>query len=289
MKCEECQPLIEEYLDNELDDRNSGLVRTHVNSCRSCAEAFEKLRREQQVYGRYRRDIEVSPALWTAVIARIEQEERPGPSLGSRISGWFASILHTPLMSPALAAALVLIAVALTVLVMKYTGKPAPNSGLVASVPEAGPSPTPTSSPNITAENPTSGEKKTGPSPRLAPPRERRKQVEDINSARLAANTARAGSQQTASNMTTEQAVRAAEQSYLAAIALLSRDIKRNESQLDPAVEARFKEALASIDRTIMETRRAVREHPGDAIAAQYLLAAYQEKVEVLKEIASNQ
>jgi hypothetical protein len=86
--------------------------------------------------------------------------------------------------------------------------------------------------------------------------------------------------------LTAEQAIREAEQKYVAAIAILSRDVNKHRSELDPAVAAKFEATLASIDFTIKETRRAVHEHPGDPVAAQYMLAAYSEKLDVLREMA---
>ena len=83
-----------------------------------------------------------------------------------------------------------------------------------------------------------------------------------------------------------EQLVREAERKYLAAIEILARGIRRNPSKLDPETRTKFDQALASIDRTIDATRKAVREHPADPFAAQYMLAAYARKVDVLREIA---
>jgi len=80
--------------------------------------------------------------------------------------------------------------------------------------------------------------------------------------------------------------VREAEQKYLAAIAILTKDV--NKRQLDPMVKARFDSALAAIDRTIEETRQAARKNPNDPAALQYMLAAYAKKVDVLRDIADD-
>jgi hypothetical protein len=87
--------------------------------------------------------------------------------------------------------------------------------------------------------------------------------------------------------VTPEQLVREAEQKYVAAIAILSRDVNSRRTQIDPMVLARFDSALSDIDRTINETRKIVREHPNDPIALQYLLGAYSKKVDVLRDMAS--
>ena len=88
--------------------------------------------------------------------------------------------------------------------------------------------------------------------------------------------------------LTPAQLVRDAEYKYLTAIAMLSRDVNRKRSQLDPAMLARFDASLADIDRTIKETRQVVRGNPEDPIALQYLLAAYSKKVDVLREMSDN-
>ena len=82
--------------------------------------------------------------------------------------------------------------------------------------------------------------------------------------------------------------MREAEYKYLTAIAMLSRDVNRKRSQLDPMMLARFDASLAEIDRTIKETRQVVRSNPEDPIALQYLLAAYSKKVDVLREMTNN-
>ena len=81
--------------------------------------------------------------------------------------------------------------------------------------------------------------------------------------------------------------MREAEQKYLAAISILSRDVNRRRSRLDPETVARFEQTLAAVDRTIAGTRRAVREHPDDPVAVQYMLTAYAKKIDVLREMAS--
>ncbi|HKC63843.1 MAG TPA: hypothetical protein VKB86_09410, partial [Pyrinomonadaceae bacterium] len=88
-----------------------------------------------------------------------------------------------------------------------------------------------------------------------------------------------------ARNPSPDQLIREAEQKYIAAIAMLSRDVNHRRNQLDAQTAIRFERTLAEIDRTIMDTRRAVREHPGDPVAAQYMLTAYAKKVDVLREM----
>jgi hypothetical protein len=75
----------------------------------------------------------------------------------------------------------------------------------------------------------------------------------------------------------------AAEQKYKAAIAKLMRDA--NRERIEPEVKAQFDKSLTALDRAIARTQRAVRDNPGDPVAAQYMIAAYSKKVDVLIEM----
>jgi len=103
MKCEECQKFLEEYVDGETEGKLAARLSAHVSSCANCSKLYEEHRREQELYARYQRDIEVTPALWAGVEARIKQEKhspvtsRFGAGLRERLAGLFA----TPRFSPA--------------------------------------------------------------------------------------------------------------------------------------------------------------------------------------------
>ena len=86
---------------------------------------------------------------------------------------------------------------------------------------------------------------------------------------------------------TVDQVALRAEQEYLSAIKILSRDIKRRRATISPALLSPLKTALAEVDRNIDATRRAAREQPGDPVAVQYLALAYEKKLELLREVTS--
>lgn len=119
MKCEECLPLIEEYVDGELDGRTMERLGAHLSACAACADELAALTREQELYAGYRRDLEVTPADWNIVRARIEQERDAAPPAASRtrsrerLGGLFGMGLR-----PAFVAALVLAAIAVTAIVI---------------------------------------------------------------------------------------------------------------------------------------------------------------------------
>jgi len=279
MKCEECQQFLEEYIDGELEMKLAAQVSAHASSCSDCSKAYEELKQELEVYAHYQRDVEVTPALWAGVEARIRQEKaalRPGGLAGLRER--LAALFATPRFSPALAAALVLLAIGLTVVVMSVMNSRNNNQPLATDRP-----PQESTSPN-NANKPVEP-----PAPK---PDEKRVELAGTDKpATVEKENKPAHKKQLVANAPPKQAdpaqlVREAEQKYLAAISILSRDVNRRRSQIDPTVLARFDSALSDIDRTIKETRRIVREHPDDPVALQYLLSAYAKKVDTLRDMA---
>ena len=116
MKCVECLPLIEEYVDGELDGRMTERVATHLSICEGCARAFADLSREQELYALYQRDLEVTPAHWSIVRARIEHEKDAQPDKPrARRRQWLGGLVGSrrPL-GPAYAVALLLIIIGIT-------------------------------------------------------------------------------------------------------------------------------------------------------------------------------
>ena len=119
MKCEECLPLIEEYVDGELDGRIIERLDAHLSTCAACAAELTALRREQEVYANYRRDVEVTPAHWNIVRARIEQERDAAPQAESRprFGEWLGGLFGKRLR-PAFVVAVVMAAVTITAAVI---------------------------------------------------------------------------------------------------------------------------------------------------------------------------
>lgn len=92
MKCDECLPVIEEYFDGETDQHTGELIAAHLSICEDCRDAFDALDSERERYAAYRRDIEVTPALWQAVQSGIEAGKNNADA---------APLAHAPLSPPA--------------------------------------------------------------------------------------------------------------------------------------------------------------------------------------------
>lgn len=280
MKCEECQPFLEEYIDGELDMKLAAQVSAHASNCPDCSKAYEELKQEQALYAHYQRDIEVTPALWAGVEARIRQE-KAAPTPGGfaiwreRLAGLFAA----PRFSPAFAAGLVLLAIGVTVFVMSVMNSRNNNQPVATTRTAQDGSPDNANKPVETI--PESKREELAGDGKDA---DRKAPVEKENKPAVQKQLLAKAPPKQAADPT--QLIREAEQKYLAAISILSRDFNRHRSQIDPTVLARFDNALADINRTIKETRRVVHEHPDDPVALQYLLSAYAKKVDALRDMA---
>jgi hypothetical protein len=273
MNCRECKAVLEEFLDQELDQETARETNLHLVSCEVCKAEFSELQRETAVFQGYHSEIDVNADLWTGIQAQLDSAAMAKPDR-LRWRSLFTSYLSLPRVSIPVTAALVLIAVLATVAVMKRATQPAPSTVATSSpadadsqkmvVNETGEAPKVTSSPSLIA--PIAHTKKPRPS------------VNELRTARGAI----APEPESA-----DQLVREAEKKYLAAINMLSRDVARKHSAIDADTRLRLEQALLSIDRTIAATRRAVRQHPNDPVAAKYMLSAYARKVDTLRELAT--
>jgi len=280
MNCDECRLILEDYFDGVLDPMPAEKVHAHIKTCNDCFTAYEMIGAEHALYERYERNIEVTPALWAAIEKRIdngidkriavesavENQRRPG-----LLQPWLAAFrsMH---FSPALVAAMILVAIGLTVVVTRVLESKRQTSTTVARTEEGTPSADDSNSGSRdhSAAPPTEG-------PGLSPV----KQVAEVRKPTLGSNRPAERSAPTPA-----QLIREAEQKYLTAIAILSKDVDRRKSSLDPEARTRLETTLAIIDNTIEETRQAARKNPDDPIALQYLLASYSKKVDVLREMA---
>src|SRR5262245_32443587 len=283
MRCEECRRLIEQYFDGELIEPSAGRVAGHLAFCASCARAYSRLESEQDFYLRHERDVEASPAFWPGVFAKVAQDQASRPARNFRslwersreVVGKISAIRFGPLST----AVIVLLTIAVTAGVMKYIysrervseqarGFQAPRGDVTPSIPPVRTEDLAGSKGDPRAVNPGHA----GNRARSAAVGSMARRYD------LKAAAARR-------RLAPEELLREAEQKYLAAIALLSRDANRRRSQLDSEALAQFDQTLAAVDRAIAGTRRVARGRPDDPVAVQYMLASFATKVEGLRQI----
>ena len=278
MRCDECLPLMEEYLDRELDADGEREMSLHLETCELCSNALQELTVEHNVYAAYKPELEVSSELWNGVQARIAK-----PSFAASAAELWRrpNSIFRPTVSAWAAALMVLVAVGLTIVAMKYTGPWSEDTRIASKgvIPRKDtPSPEQPNAPVKVYDDP-------GKSDRASlklKGTNKGKLGAALRSTKLSANRPEILTR----TKTPDRLVREAEQKYLAAIAMLSRNVERRRNRLDSETLARFQQTLNSIDRTIAATRQAVRRYPSDPVAVQYMLTAYSKKVDVLREMA---
>ena len=107
MKCDDCVNLLEAYVDGEVGEHESERVRTHLLTCSSCENEFEALTAESELYTRYDRELQISPAAWSGISARIAAEPSAIESRKRRdVRGWFAGLFAVPRLGFAFGGAL---------------------------------------------------------------------------------------------------------------------------------------------------------------------------------------
>ena len=273
MRCEVCQSLIEEYLDQELKQPEIEAVSDHLRSCTPCETVAQKLAAEQKLYASYAPDLDIKH-LWAGVQSRLDHDvnlKTPNSFWANARAVWSA-----PRVSGWATAALILLAIASTAIFMKYTQNvkplPAPNTTVENKAIEK-----PAETVNSTVaviDHPAPLARSVNPTIKHVSTSARNNRGDDLPKTTVGVKTP-------------TQLVHEAELKYLAAIGMLSRNAGQRRASMDTATLAKLDQAIAAIDRTIAGTRKVAREHPDDPVAVQYMLTAYSRKVDVLREMTS--
>ncbi|HXI74130.1 MAG TPA: zf-HC2 domain-containing protein, partial [Pyrinomonadaceae bacterium] len=136
--------------DGEAGERNTDQVREHLMKCESCTGEFEALTAGSELYQRYDRDLQISPAIWNGIAARIAENQESVAKPKSGVGEWFAGLFAIPRLGFAIpAVALVAIALILGVAYWRTRQPVAPpdkiatvNTGTPPAPAKAGPEPT---------------------------------------------------------------------------------------------------------------------------------------------------
>jgi hypothetical protein len=287
MRCEECLSVLDQYVEDELDEVTAKSVGTHMTDCRECAGAHEALCREQEIYARYLVDVEPPPHLWANLRSELNKDKAIRESR-PRLQRWLALVFGDLSLTPQIATALVLITIGLAIgIILWRRTLDAPNHEVqnltpgVQSSSEGDRAGADRDADKTDRRSADEYERKIRP-----PSPESAKKGRQIQTS--AANRAgRRMIERTPAAPTVKQVALQAEQQYLSAIEILSRDIERRRAFISPALLSQLGTALTDVDRNIAATRRAAREQPIDPVAVQYLAMAYEKKVELLREVTS--
>jgi len=294
MNCEDYLLMFDDYVENELDEKSAAQVLAHIADCPTCAGEYEILRRENQVYSQYFLGVAATPALWANVQADIEKVQRerfPSSNFRDRLAKTFGASTFNPAFAAASVVLLIMFGIIVGLIKYKstensFSKETVSQKNDVQSLPEkaddAAKNEVSTnekkdyvskSEDKITIVKVTNRIKKNISRSDLSKPRNQFVNSKPINPNR---------------RLTNDEIVQKAERQYKGAIAVLSSDIKRRRARMPLNFISQFEQPLADIDRTINETRRAVRAQPNDAVAVQHMTTAYAKKIEMLRTMIGN-
>jgi anti-sigma factor RsiW len=276
--------IIQSYIDGELSREQAADAAAHLAACEACSAALAGAEGESSFFAAaFAPDESVSVpseilrARIDASIARLESAAEPHRrrSAGRSFGGFLASLSGLFSFTPqgAVAFATLLAAVAIGIIYFSSGNSPqrvnqpqaAPDEVAQVSRPTA-PAPThaavePPSAPNEKG-NGRSGDTQVKHAPRV------------VRRAPAAPSAPK------------EEAL-PGEKEYQTAIASLEKTIKvGGDESLRPALRADYERNIALLDSAITQTRQVAARNPKDKDAVDFLMAAYQSKVELLTRVA---
>jgi len=116
MKCDDCLNLLEEYIDGEAIESDAEQVNAHLIACAGCTSEFESLMTEQEVFARYDRELNITPAMWSAIQERTASEGRPVVS-SSKFNprDWLIGLFAAPRFAMAFSGAIAVLIAAVVI------------------------------------------------------------------------------------------------------------------------------------------------------------------------------
>src|SRR5258706_1983362 len=129
MKCDDCLNLLEEYIDGEVIEVDAKQISTHLITCAACNSEFAALTAEQEVFARYDRELNITPAMWSAIQERTAAEWQPiAQSSQFNPRAWLAGLFTAPRFGLAFSSAMAILIAAVVVGVMYLRTRPRPSA-----------------------------------------------------------------------------------------------------------------------------------------------------------------
>lgn len=286
------EAILQSYFDGELSGRQLESVTSHLAACETCAVTARDIDAETALLSaafapefeasvpteQLRRRIESAIAgLQTQTVA---VNESSAFSLGAWLQSLFAPLSFTPQRAFSYAGLVLVLGFAAILGITQWrTETPnvplvavnpeTPNKGSRFSVPTASPAASPTAAPTVPEVAPV----KATPASRESTPRRRYANPVDVGS--------------TVAKADNKVKLLPGERSYLQTIAKLDSTINStNNRPMRPTLQAEYQRNLALVDRALAATRDAAKKNPNDPDAAEFMMAAYQNKVNLLNAVA---
>jgi anti-sigma factor RsiW len=283
--------ILQSYFDGELSIEMMEKVGRHLTSCVGCKRAARELEQASLVLSEA---LEPEFALSVptdrlrsridAAIAerRVLNPARPSLAAASTRSSrrWFASIAELFTLSPQRALAYggvaAVLLFALTFAILRFNHRVAPPPTPFVAVNNPAPAPAPA---------PTKESKQSNPAPVSSPGVTKEKDARQ--NSYVAVNRRVTPKRDTNREEASHVQLLPGERSYLKTIAKLDNTIRSESNKpMRPALQSEFERNLAMVDRAIAATRSAAKQNPSDPDAAEFMFAAYQNKVDLLNQVA---
>ena len=287
------EAILQSYFDGELFGHELESVTSHLAACGNCAVTAREIEAESLVLAsalapefeaavpteQLRRRIDA------AIAGRQRQSGAVNDSSTFSLRAWLQSLVAPFSIAPQRAfsyAGLVLVlgfAAVLGITQLRNTGT-VPTQETVASTSNT----TPDSTASVTKQN-LSGVAAPSPAgpetviPVTINPRRNTVKPRNLNSTNAVAS-------RPASNPEDKVKLLPGERSYLQTIAKLDSSINSSNRPMRPSLQAEYQRNLALVDRALAATRDAAKKNPNDPDAAEFMMTAYENKVNLLNAVA---
>ena len=267
--------MLQAWFDHELDAKTAADVAAHLHGCIHCVEAARTLEVENLIVSQglsaefgeavptesLRQRVEAAVAgLQVTTLPTTNRTNRTNRSLVNAVGNLFPSFRVVAYAS--IATAILISGIFFAVNFRKEGSAPLVEkikpTAVVAPEPQA---PSPQMSPKPAPEVVAAGPSKMPAPPRPKPSRKPRASEPDAMS------------------------VAWLESQYEKAFPKLNEAIKA-QAPLPPSLRVEYEYNLALIDNSIITTRQIARKNPKDPLATQFMLAAYQSKIDLMNEFA---
>lgn len=297
------EAILQSYFDGELPSQQLESVTSHLATCKTCAATAREIEAETALLAAaFAPEFEAAVPTeqlrqrLDAAITGLQTQRLPvNESSTFSVRAWFQSLVAPLSFTPQRTfgyAGLVLVLGFAAILGITQWRAASPDAPTVASTDEASritkgnlAVAPPPATVDAQTSAPGNSQVATLPPTATASPKNAPVKRRLTNAATTAATTA--GSVANATP-TPEDKVKLlpGERSYLQTIAKLDSTIKSSERPMRPALQAEYQRNLALVDRALAATRNAAKKNPNDPDAAEFMMAAYQNKVNLLNAVA---
>jgi Putative zinc-finger len=288
---------LQAYFDGELSSEMMERAATHIASCQACSAAQGEIETESAMLAEaFAPELSLSVPTGRlrlrldAAIADLEAQQTSAGHGGSRLRNWFSAIAAPFSFMPQHAVGFAsLIAVAALGLLLAFVIM-RPQQRTTLNVAENVKPTTiplivvPEQNPTATVNNP---EEVSPTVVKASAPRGR-----SVNTAKTRRPGVDRSSERVEPQPQFEESAAMAsllpgERNYLKAIASLDTAIKAGgDNAMRPTLRAEYERNLQVVDEAIAQTRAVAQRNPDDKDAAEFLLSAYQSKVELMNTVA---